>query len=218
MLQVDVFHDTVCPWCRIGKAYLQQAIAQWEGEPVKVRYHAFYLNPGVPPEGYEFRPYMHARLNGQIPLEELFARPAQVGAAAGLTFNFDRIERAPNTTLSHQLAALAGEGEETAVIDAIYKAYFEDGRDIGDLDVLVDIGAALGMEPDALREKLEQGAGRERVDAEVEWARDHGISGVPFFIINNKYTFSGAQPPHMISRVFAQAAAEHPVVADGLDI
>lgn len=212
-MQIDVYQDTVCPWCRIGKRHLDLALEEW-GEPVTVNYHSFFLNPDIPAEGYDFRPYMTAKGGGQMPLEGFFEAPRERGAAVGLTFNFEDITRAPNTTLSHQLIAITPEADRAAMTDAIYAAYFEYGRDIGDLDVLVDIATEQGLDGAAVRAQLEAGEGLEEVQADVTRARQLGISGVPFFVINDTYGFSGAQPPHMIRNVLAQVAAEIVTVAD----
>lgn len=146
MMQIDLFHDTVCPWCRIGKQHLKMALDRWEGEPVMVRYRSFFLNPDIPPEGYDFRSYLLAKGNGRISLDQWFDAPRRMGAAAGLTFNFEQIERAPNTLLSHRLIALASEESKEALVDAIYQAYFEQGRDIGRLEELVDIANEGGFD------------------------------------------------------------------------
>jgi predicted DsbA family dithiol-disulfide isomerase len=206
MITVDVYHDTVCPWCRIGKRHLQLALVDWDGPPVETNFHAFYLNPDLPAEGYEFAPYMLAKGGGQISLEQFFDRPREMGARVGLTFNFEEISRAPNTTLSHQLIAITPEDQREAMIDAVY--YFEHGRDIGDLEVLLAIAADQGFDPVAVREQLAAGAGLDAVQADLDFTRRQGISGVPFFIFNDRYAFSGAQPPHMIRRVLEQVAAE----------
>ena len=208
MITVDIYQDTVCPWCRIGKRHLQLALADWDGPPVETNFRAFYLNPDVPPEGYEFAPYMLAKGGGRIPLEQFFERPREMGAQIGLTFNFENISRAPNTTLSHQLIAMTPEDKREAIVDAIYAAYFEHGHDIGDLEVLLAIAADQGGDPLVVREQLVTGAGLAAVQADLDFARRQGISGVPFFIFNNRYAFSGAQPPHMIRRVLEQVAAE----------
>jgi predicted DsbA family dithiol-disulfide isomerase len=207
-MKIDVFHDTACPWCRIGKQHLKLALAGWEGEPVAVAYHTFFLNDSIPPEGYAFRPYMQAKGGNRVPLEQFFEMPRQRGAEVGLVFNFEQIEKAPNTTLSHWLIALAPEEQKEAVIDAVYAAYFEHGRDIGNLDVLVDIAAECGLDAETIRQQLQSDAGLDEVLAEAEWARQQGISGVPFFIIDGRYAFSGAQPPHMIRRVLDQVSSE----------
>ena len=208
MITIDIFHDTVCPWCRIGKAHLQQALEDWDGPPVEVNYHTFYLNPDIPPQGYEFGPYMEAKGSGQMKLEQFFEAPREMGSKAGLTFNFEDIIRAPNTTLSHQLINLTPHAERPAMVDAVYAAYFENGRDIGDREVLLNIAAEQGLDRAATAASLEAGVGLENVTADLNFARENGISGVPFFVINNKYAFSGAQPPAMMRRVLQQVAAE----------
>lgn len=209
-MHIDVFHDTVCPWCRIGKRHLRLALEGWAGEPVTIRYRSFFLNPDMPPEGSEFAPYMIAKGGGRMKLEDFFDGPRRAGAAAGLTFNFERIERAPNSLLSHRLIAVAPEGDRDAVLDAIYAAYFEFGRDIGDMSVLLDVAQSVGLDVTAVRGQLAGAAGLDDVLRDVAFAREVGISGVPFFIFNDKYAFSGAQPPATIARVMRQVADEMP--------
>ncbi len=204
MISIDVYHDTVCPWCRIGKRNLQLALADWKEAPVEIRFHPFYLNPDIPAEGVEFAPYMLAKGGGQMSLEQFFDRPREMGEQVGLTFNFEDITRAPNTTLSHQLVAITPEETQEGMIDALYAAYFEHGRDIGDMRVLLEIAAGQGLDREETRKKLENGNGLADVQADVDFARRQGISGVPFFIFNNQYAFSGAQPPHMIRRVLEE--------------
>jgi predicted DsbA family dithiol-disulfide isomerase len=207
-IQVDVFHDTVCPWRRIGKRHLELALGEWGGVPVSVNYRAFFLNPDIPPEGYDFRAYMLAKGGGQIPLEQFFTGPREMGAQVGLTFNFEAITRAPNSMLSHRLIYLAPAAQQESVIDALYSAYFEHGQDIGRLETLMSIAAGQSLDVAVLREKLEGDAGLDAVTADVAWAREHGITGVPFFVVNGRYAFSGAQPAHVISGVLQQAAEE----------
>lgn len=208
MITIDIFHDTVCPWCRIGKAHLQQALEGWDGPPVDISYRTFYLNPDIPSEGYPFGPYMEAKGGGRMKLAQFFDAPREMGAKAGLTFNFEDIRRAPNTTLSHQLINLTPEVERPAMVDAVYAAYFENGRDIGDREVLLDIAVEQGLDRQATAANLDAGVGLDIVAADLDFARENGISGVPFFVINNKYAFSGAQPPAMMRRVLQQVAAE----------
>jgi predicted DsbA family dithiol-disulfide isomerase len=205
-MQIDVFSDTVCPWCRIGKRHLELALAEWDGEPVAVRYRSFFLDPTIPPEGRDFQAHMLAKGGGRMGLEDFFATPRQRGAAVGLTFNFEAIERAPNTMLSHRLAYLTPEDKRGNVLDAIYAAYFEHGQDIGDVGVLAGIAESAGLDGAAVRTALAGDAGESEVLADVAFARQVGISGVPFFIFNDKYAFSGAQPPETIRRLLQQVA------------
>jgi predicted DsbA family dithiol-disulfide isomerase len=208
MIRMDVFHDTACPWCRIGKRHLKMALANWQGEPVEVVYHAFFLNPDIPPEGYDFRPYMHAKGGGRVALEDWFAAPRQMGASVGVTFNFEAMTRAPNTLLSHRLIALTLEEKREAVIDAVYAAYFEHGRDIGDLDTLVAIAGEQGMDGNTIRQRLLTDEAAATVLSDVRQARELGITGVPFFVVNNRYALSGAQPPSLFTRALQQVQSD----------
>lgn len=207
-MKIDIFADTVCPWCRIGKRHLELALSEWQGEPVTVRYRSFFLDPTIPAEGRDFREHMLAKGGGRMSLEDFFAMPRQRGAAVGLTFNFEDIDKAPNTLLSHRLAYLTPEDQRGDVLDAIYAAYFEQGRDIGAVDVLVDIALEVGLDGAAVRAALAGDGGTADVLADVDFARQAGISGVPFFVFNDKYAFSGAQPPASILRVMEQVAEE----------
>ncbi len=209
-MHIDLFSDTVCPWCRIGKRQLELALAEWAretAEPVTLRYRSFFLDPTIPPEGRDFRGHMMAKGGGRVPLEQFFAAPRERGAAVDLTFNFEAIGKAPNTLLSHRLVYIAPEANRGALLDALYAAYFEFGRDVGDLDVLVDVAEAAGLDAAETRAQLAGDAGTAEVLADVEFARQVGISGVPFFIFNDRLAFSGAQPPDVILRVLRQAAA-----------
>lgn len=209
-MQIDVFYDSVCPWCRIGKRHLDLALAAWDGEPATVHYRSFFLDPNIPAAGIDFKTNMLAKGGGRLSLADFFDAPTERGAAVGLTFDFDAIKLAPNTMLSHRLVTIVPADMQAAMLDAVYAAYFEHGQDIGDIDVLVDLAAGLGLEPHEIRAALLSDAGEDRVRADVAFAAQAGISSVPFFIFNDKYAFSGAQPPESIRRVLAQVAAEDP--------
>ena len=208
-MHIDLFSDTVCPWCRIGKRHLELALADWPGEPVTIRYRSFFLDPTIPPEGRDFRAHMTAKGGGRVPLEQFFAAPRERGAAVGLTFNFEAIERAPNTLLSHRLVAIAPEEKRGALLDALYAAYFEHGQDIGDAAVLAAVAAAVGQDGLStaavpMAEALAGDAGTDEVLADVDYARQVGISGVPFFVFNGRYALSGAQPVEVMRRVLEE--------------
>lgn len=185
---------------------MQRSLQDWQSEPVQVEYRAFFLNPTIPPEGYDFIPYMEAKFNGRISLEQAFEGPRRMGEAAGLVFNMDKIGKAPNSTLSHCLIAIAPADIREQVIEAVYAAYFEDGQDIGDIETLIQIGKKFRMDEDRLRVDLSTGTARAQVEAEAREASRLGVSGVPFFVINDKYAFSGAQPPEVILNTLRKVA------------
>jgi predicted DsbA family dithiol-disulfide isomerase len=204
MIQIDLFHDTVCPWCRIGKQHLKLALDQWTAEPIQINYRTFFLDPNTPLEGRDFKTHLLAKGNGRIPLEQWFDRPRQLGAQAGLNFNFEKIEHAPNSLLSHRLIALTPDNKKDAIIDAIYTAYFENGRNIGRLDTLLEIAEEVSLQTADLQQQLLGTAALQEVLNDAQWAQQQGISGVPYFIFNNRYALSGAQPPDIILQVLNQ--------------
>lgn len=203
-MHIDIYHDTVCPWCRIGKKNLQIALENFTEEPVTISYHTFFLNEGLPPEGADFREYMQAKVAGRIPLNQIFEMPTRAGEKVGLRFNFEKIKRSPNTALSHILIAFTPDDQKVTMIDALYKAYFEDGLDIGQKEVLLDLAKAQGLDLDQVGAGLNDSDLFAKVEAEAHAAQEMGITGVPFFIFNGKYALSGAQPPETFARVLPQ--------------
>ncbi|MBD2500159.1 DsbA family oxidoreductase [Anabaena azotica] len=190
---IDIFHDTVCPWCRIGKKHLFDALSQWQQETVNIRWHPFLLDDTVPASGYEFRSFMQERKGIQPEaLENLFNETKLIGAASGVKLDFDKITLAVNTKLSHQLIAIAPDDIKNQVVEAIYQAYFEDGLNIGDINVLVEIGKTYHMEATELRYQLENHNFFDKIVAESSFARLNGITSVPFFILNNKIQVKGS--------------------------
>lgn len=147
---------------------------------------------------------MKKKGGGRIAPEQFFAGPRQMGQQAGIVFNFEDIPKAPNTTLAHCLIMLTPEERQAEVIEVVYDAFFQYGRDVGDAETLLDIAAQLGLDADALRVRLADPVMWEQVDAEVQAAYRLGISSVPFFVINGKYAFSGAQPSEVILDILQQ--------------
>ncbi|RED57989.1 DsbA family oxidoreductase [Cohnella lupini] len=210
-IKIDVYSDMVCPWCRIGKKNMSDAIETWHelsGQTVEVSYHAYQLDPTLPPEGLPFDSVMEKKMGGAERLRPMMQRVTDAGAAVGVTFKFDKVERMPNTVLAHRVTALLPEEDEVYWLDAVMKAYFEDGRDIAKLDVLMDIAAELGLDADEARRHLEAGEGLEDIERDQEAAKSMGITGVPFFIINNKYALSGAYPSAQFLEAFKKISQE----------
>lgn len=197
---IEVYQDLVCPWCRIGKRNLDLALREWTGVPVTVRYLPFLLDESVPVEDPPaFHDYM-ARRKGSLDLAPVFARVTQAGAAVGLTFNFDRIEVATNTVLGHRLVALTPPALQGVMLDALHDAYFEEGRDIGNLETLVEIAAQIGLDRATIAEQLVGHLMRDEVISEVAAARHIGITGVPSFVFDRAFSVSGAQPASVLLR------------------
>ena len=147
MVKLDILSDPICPWCYIGKAQLDRALAERPNHPFQIEWHPFQLNPDMPPEGADRRAYMEAKFGGREGALKAYAPVVERAEAEGLTLNLDRIERTPNTLNAHRLIHWAGiEGRQTAAVSALFRAYFVDGRDIGDTEVLTDIADSLEMD------------------------------------------------------------------------
>jgi len=217
MIQIDVFQDLVCPWCRIGKKNLGDAIAEWEqagGEPVEVTYRAFQLAPELPPEGKPFLEEMSRKAGTADGVRRMTGQVTEAGAAVGLTFRFDRVTRMPNTRLAHRLAAVAPASERGKLVDALYRAYFEEGRDLASRDVLLEIAAETGLDAAALGARLDAGEGEAAVDADLAQSRAIGVSGVPFFVLGRRYAMSGAYPPAQLLKALERIAREKNAAAE----
>ena len=213
-LTVDVISDVVCPWCYIGKRRLEAALARLrETEPdlpVQVRWHPFQLNPGVPREGIDRREYLEAKFGGPERAKQIYARVSAAGATVDIPFAFDAIERQPNTLDAHRLIAWAQarhEGDPDALVENLFRAYFVEGRFLGDHEELVGQATAAGYDADDARKFLASDAREAEVVHADQRARAHGVSGVPFFIFGGKTALSGAHEPEALLEAIAQARA-----------
>jgi len=200
-LAVDVISDVICPWCFIGKRRLEKAIAA-HGEPVKVRWLPFQLNPTMPKEGIGRKEYRIRKFGSWERSMELDAVVVSVGETEGIHFAFDRIERTPNTVDVHRLIWLADQQDcQDAVVEALFRAYFTDGRDLSNRQTLNEVVAEAGLERQLAEAMLNS---EEGMDA-IKEAERNRVDGVPFFIINNEITLTGAQQPDAFLDAFRQA-------------
>ena len=200
-MQLDIFSDTICPWCYVGKRRLARALAARPQPKLVIRWRAFQLNPGMPPEGMERDRYIEVKFGGPERATRIYDAVKAVGASEGIDFHFERIRRTPNTLASHRLLRKAARhGLQGVALDALFDAYFIRGLDIGDPAVLAEIGAGVGI-PD-MAGFLANGEGIEEVKGEDGLARRQGINGVPCFIFNGRFLLSGAQEPESFFQLF----------------
>jgi predicted DsbA family dithiol-disulfide isomerase len=211
-LAVDVVSDVVCPWCYIGKRKLETALtrlhADEPGLAPTVRWHPFELNPELPVEGIPRAAYLEKKFGGKARAAEIYARVRAVGAEVGIAFDFDRIARQPNTGEAHRLIAWAQQRRDAgALVERLFRAYFIEGRWIGERNELAALAADSGLPGDEAREVLASDLYRAQVEAEYREAQEAGITGVPFFIFNSRTAVSGAHDPDILLEAIAAARA-----------
>ena len=206
-MQIDIVSDTVCPWCFIGKRRLERAFLLRPDMQFNIHWRAYRLDPSVPAEGVDRKAYMRAKF-GDNPNRQAMSDALQAaGRSEEIAFDFDAIARTPNTLDSHRLIRWAGgAGLQNEVVERLFTAYFEDGRDIGNRDVLVEIASDVGMDSALVADLLDQGEDRELIEREDALAHRMGISGVPTFIFENKYLVSGAQDAETLAQVMDKVA------------
>jgi len=214
MVKLDILSDPICPWCFIGKTHLERALEARPEHPFTIEWHPFQLNPKMPPEGMDRREYLEKKFGGKQEAVEVYSRIAEAAENAGVEMNLEAIQRTPNTMNAHRLIHWAGiEGRQSAVVSALFRAYFREGRDIGDTDVLAEIGQLAGLDPEVTRRLLESDADRADIRARDIHSRKMGVSSVPTFIIANQHAVSGAQPPQFWAQVIDEMSRQIPEAA-----
>jgi predicted DsbA family dithiol-disulfide isomerase len=202
-MHIDIFSDTVCPWCFIGKRRLEQALRQAGPLDLTIRWRAFQLNPAMPAAGIDRQNYLSLKFGGADNAARVYATIAEAGESVGLPFRFDRIGRTPNTLKSHQLIHFAArQGDQDPLVERLFSLYFFEGEDIGEMDVLLDAASDVGLDRDAAADVLASEDARQAVAMEDQQAREAGIQGVPSFILDGRYAVSGAQEPEVLLRMF----------------
>ena len=213
-MDIDIFSDTICPWCFIGKRRLERALAERPQPDLRLRWRAFQLNPDMPEGGMDRQRYLELKFGGAADARSIYDQVRAAGESEGIEFAFDEMRRTPNTVDSHRLirhagnTAHQGRGRQDAVVQALFDAYFLRAEDIGDREVLAAAAAEAGLDAEATRAFLASDAEAEAVRAEDLGARQAGINGVPCFIFNGRHTLSGAQPPEVLFQLFDLANQE----------
>jgi predicted DsbA family dithiol-disulfide isomerase len=206
-MRIDIYSDTVCPWCFLGKRRFELALAQRPHLEPRVTWRPFELNPDMPWEGVERAAYLTAKVGGPDRVATLEEALTQQGEAIGIRFRFDLIKRMPNSRRSHLLIAHAARyGLQARVKDRVMQAYFEEGSDIGDLDELVRLGVEVGLGEREARSALVLREGQDGVVAAERHAGTLSITSVPTYIFDGQYTLAGAQEPSNMARILDQVA------------
>ncbi len=206
-IKLDIMSDPICPWCYIGKAHLDRALAGHPDHPFVIEWHPFQLNPDMPKEGMDRRAYLEGKFGGKEGAVRAYAPVVEHAAKAGLTINFEAMQRTPNTLNAHRLIHWAGiEGRQTAAVSALFKAYFVDARDIGDVEVLSDIADSIEMDAAVTAKLFKTDVDAQDIADRDAHSRKMGIASVPTFIVGGKHAVPGAQPPELWAQVIAELA------------
>ena len=194
MVKLDIFSDPICPWCYIGKSYLDRALEKVGNHPFNIQWHPFQLNPEMPLEGVNRKKYLETKFGGRDLAVKAYTPVLEHAALAGLNLKLEDIAKTPNTLSSHRLILWAWqEGVQNAIVSALFKAYFVEGKDIGNNAVLVDISQNAGISGDLVSRLL---AGKNDLEKVIELdkaARKMGVNSAPTFILNGKHVITGAQ-------------------------
>ncbi|ASR44297.1 polyketide synthase [Xanthomonas citri pv. mangiferaeindicae] len=218
-MRIDIWSDVVCPWCWIGKRRLQRAIALLgdEAPAIDIHWHPFLLDPDADATPVPLREAYARKFGGAERTAQLLAQTQSTARAEGLPFDFDRGQVRVTTLPAHRVLALAArEGDPDAVGEALFHAHFAQGRNLADVEVLVEAGAAGGLDPARVRALLAGDEGEAEVRAQIAQAQAMGIRAVPTFVIDGRLAVQGAQPPEQLAEILRQAlAAAAPASAAG---
>lgn len=202
MVRLDIISDPICPWCYVGKANLDKALADHPDHPFTIEWHPFQLNPDMPLEGMDRRAYLEGKFGGKAGAVKAYAPLVKAAEDAGITLNLEAIKTTPNTVNAHRLIHWAGlEGRQPAVVSALFQAYFVEGRDLGDTDVLADIADTVGMDAALTRRLLNGDQDIADIQERDKHSRKMGVTGVPCFIVASQHAVPGAQPPETWAKV-----------------
>ena len=205
-LSIDVYSDVICPWCYLGKKRLEMALAEWDGGPVQVRFLPYELNPSTSEEGIDHHAYLASKMGSEKALEAAHARLADLGKEVGLHYRFDLVKKIPNTFQAHRVLWFAEkEGKDRELHDAFFKAYFTDGKDLTQAGTLVELAGSVGLDKAKVEAFLKSDEGGKEVKESEEKAYDLGVTGVPFFVFNNQFAVSGAQPVSAFKQALLQS-------------
>ena len=203
LITIDIFSDPICPWCFIGKRRLNRALKSRPNISANIRWHPFQLNPTMPEHGMERDTYFISKFGNIEEAKRLYEHIDAVGVREEIDFRFNKIEKTPNTVSAHTLIHFAAKTKQSdLIVEALFRAFFLHGRDIGDAKELQKIATGCGLDGEAFTEFTQSASARSQVQDEDTVGRRTGIDGLPFFIIDGEYALSGAQEPEAFNNIF----------------
>ncbi|AYQ31133.1 DsbA family oxidoreductase [Runella sp. SP2] len=214
-IKIDIVSDVVCPWCYIGKRRLEKAVDQLKDDyTFEISYLPFQLSPDTPLEGENMKERLSAKFGGEERFYELTNQVSNVAAGEGLEFDLLNQSISPNTHGLHRLVWFAQQkGKQLALVEAFFKAYFEDRVNLANVENVVAVAQSVGLDAEEVRQFIASDKGAEEVDQLLYQNRLMGVSGVPYYIINDKYAVSGAQPTDLFLQALPDIAVKAPIQA-----
>ncbi|MEX3008943.1 DsbA family oxidoreductase [Hoeflea sp. TYP-13] len=217
-VNIDIVSDVMCPWCYIGKKRLEEALKDLpEDLEVDVRWRPYQLDPTLPKEGKDRKQYLEEKFGGSERAKQIYSTIVDAGREEDIPFNFSGIEVSPNTLDAHRLirwSASEAPGVQDRLVDLLFKAYFIEGKNIGDNAVLLDAAEQAGMDRSITESLLVGTADCLEVEQEIDVARKMGVTGVPCFILENKYAVMGAQSADVLASAIRDVAKEKEAAPD----
>lgn len=200
-MYIDIYFDTICPWCLIGKKRLEKALESRAHVSLKMRWKPFLLNPNMGPNGMDRQTYLEHKFGGANRAKRVYDVIAKTGAENGIDFKFDDIKFTPNSVDSHRLVTFAEKFDlDQQMVNRLFKAFFMEGANIGLLPTLVNLAEEVGLHPKDTRDFLESDEARDEVLTSDREARELGVHGVPAFVARDRYVISGAQDPKILGK------------------
>lgn len=194
MVKLDIISDPICPWCYIGKTLLDRALEAEPEHPFEIEWHPFQLNPDMPLEGMDRRAYLEGKFGGKEQAVKVYGQIDQHARDVGLELDLGAIKRTPNTLNAHRLIHWAGiEQRQSMVMSALFRAYFKEGRDIGEVEILADLADTCGMDAALVQRLLATDEDLEGILEKDAGFRKMGVNSVPTFIIAGQHAVPGAQ-------------------------
>ena len=210
-LSIDIVSDVMCPWCYIGQKNLDAAREIASEVELDIHWRPYQLDPTLPPEGKDRQTYLNEKFGGEEKATEIYQRVKDAGTNSGIDFRFDLMKVSPNTLDAHRLIRWAGGVSpqiQDKLVRRLFELFFEEGANIGDHTILVEAATHVGMDTEIVKDLLAGDKDKQETTIEIGQAQQMGVSGVPFFIIANKYALSGAQPPEVLANAIRQISAE----------
>ena len=208
MIELDIFSDTVCPWCYIGKKRLENALNKYKNLKIKQTWRPFQLNPGIPPDGMDRQEYLISKFGSSDAAKTVYENIYEEGVKEGINFNFDLIEVTPNSFNSHRLLALAYKVDiQEKVLDDLFESYFLHGKDIGDPNILLQIAIKHNIDAEEFKSYLSDQENIEPLANEEIQAKKMGINSIPTFIVNKQIVINGAQTSENFELIFEKLKA-----------